>query len=209
MLGPLHIADLEQDCQPPPTGWSLKRRLGWTWRRNPNYRHGKISRKRRRLEHRVASAYRWIPQYFAQLRPCDYAPLRKHSLARLGFWVGRELYLPRNQWRAATLFLKMIVIAKVWLGQVLRQRAQGIAQPVINVFLMIWEATKRPRPPAWVFQPRPKVHDPPTQPRTLLDIAVAQGMVKVEQHPGFTLDAAPPLIRPMRRWTKSLIRGLR
>lgn len=120
-------------CQPPPStgsSWSPVARLGATWRRNPNYRHGRWCRYRLRLEAKLARAERAIARYRAEAP--RYAPFAgPHAWPPAGLLLSRRTrYLPRRAWTLAVQLLGQVRFARHWMGLWQARQAAGLPGPV-------------------------------------------------------------------------------
>lgn len=111
------FAYLGRACQAPPSGC-----LARTWRRNPNYRHGRYCRARQRLEfwqdywRKKARAYR-----LAVLGAGPWAPhAAKADWPEVGVSLNGRVYLPRRMWSAARRATRVIrdqlQLGWAWLG---------------------------------------------------------------------------------------------
>lgn len=91
--------------------WSLGRRLGWTWQRNPNYRHARYCRRRRRREHLLAWTYQQIKQYVSEAP--RYLPFsRLEDWPEVGIRTGpNSWYLPAEDWPKLKKRLQNLKIA--------------------------------------------------------------------------------------------------
>lgn len=118
--------------------------LAWgkTWRRNPNYRHGRWSRYRTRLEYRLSRAQVRVRSYLSEApRFAPYAHLRDWPTVPLGG-------LPRRRWLLAVAYLVQVRTIRAWWTAWLRKLQLGgdpeTPVPALAVVSLLFQIGRTP-----------------------------------------------------------------